>query len=51
MEYDADHFELLDPQLLKKYTDPILQRLQVVVKSAATKRTVLVRTVGKGLWG
>lgn len=35
VEYDADHFELLDPQLLKKYTDPILQRLQV----AATKRS------------
>lgn len=34
VEYDAHHFELLDPQLLKKYTDPILQRVQ----AAATKR-------------
>jgi len=25
MEYDADHFELLDPERLKKYIDPILQ--------------------------
>jgi serine/threonine protein kinase len=25
VEYDADHFELLDPQRLKKYIDPILK--------------------------
>jgi len=27
VEYDADHFELLDPQRLKKYIDPIIQKL------------------------
>jgi serine/threonine protein kinase len=27
MEYDADHFQLLDPQRLKRYIDPILARI------------------------
>jgi serine/threonine protein kinase len=27
VEYDADHFELLDPKRLKKYIDPILPRV------------------------
>ena len=27
VEYDADHFQLLDPQRLKKYIDPILPRV------------------------
>lgn len=27
VEYDADHFELLDPQRLKRYIDPVLRRL------------------------
>jgi hypothetical protein len=27
VEYDADHFELLDPQRLKRYIDPVLHRV------------------------
>src|SRR5215472_6025053 len=27
VEYDADHFELLDPQRLKKYIEPIVRKL------------------------
>jgi pimeloyl-ACP methyl ester carboxylesterase len=35
VEDDSDHFELLSPQLLKRYIDPILQRLTVAARKSS----------------